>query len=52
MTKEEITSKIESLRSRKFYLWMKDHWDRKDFELSDKWTREICELKKALEEME
>ena len=49
MTRQEIEKKIEDLENRRFYLAMADHWSRKDFELDDKWYREIRELKKELE---
>ena len=49
MTRQEIEKKIEELENRRFFLAMKDFWDRKDFELDDKLYDEIRELKKELE---
>ena len=49
MTRQEIEKRIEDLENRRFFLAMADHWGREDFELDDKWYREIRELKKELE---
>lgn len=48
MTREEMQKRLETLETRSFYLAMKDHWDRKDFELDTKMFNEMLELKKAL----
>ena len=42
-TREE---RIEELENRRFFLAMKDFWDRRDFERDEELRREIEELKK------
>ncbi len=52
MTKiEEIQKKIKDLETAKFLLNMKDHWNNEDYERDRKYSRDIRELKKILEDM-
>lgn len=48
MTKQEIIKKLEELEREQFELMMKDMWDRADYELDRKYTREIEALREAL----
>lgn len=49
MTREEIKGKIEEIERRRFFLAMKDMWNREDFERDRKWYNEVRELEKELE---
>ena len=49
MTREEIIKKMDEIENSRFFLAMKDHWTRADFEIDDKWFDELLELKKELE---
>lgn len=51
MTREEIIKRMNEIETKRFYLKMKDFWDRKDFETDDKWFKEWFELKKELEKI-
>lgn len=51
MTKEEMLKRMDEIETRRFYLAMKDRWDRSDYETDDKWFREWLDLKKKVEEM-
>lgn len=51
MTKEEIEMRIEELEDKQFYLDMKDHWERKDYDLMDEYIKEKKLLQKQLEEL-
>lgn len=48
MTKTNIINKIEELENKRFLLAMADHWTQEDFDLNDKWFKEIMELKAML----
>lgn len=48
MTREEIKKRIESLEEKRFYLAMKDMWNKEDYRKNDEWYAEIIELKKLL----
>lgn len=49
MEKEEILKLIDELEDKRFYLDMKDHWERKDYDLMDQYDKEIHILKERLE---
>ena len=51
MTKMEIEKRIDTLENNKFFLAMKDHWNREDFDYDAKLWKEICELKKELQKL-
>lgn len=51
-TKEEIEKTIEAIKTRQFYLAMKDHWSGADFEQDRKFSADIRELERELEKME
>ena len=46
---ENIKSRIEKLEQEMFYLEMKDHWSREDFEQMSEWRNELRQLKAELE---
>jgi hypothetical protein len=48
MTREEIKKRIEDLEEKRFYLAMKDMWNKEDYRKNDEWYTEIIELKKLL----
>lgn len=50
MTIEEIDKEIKDLEQDRFYLQMKDHWSRADFEKDAELTTKIRELKREREE--
>lgn len=50
MTKAEMMKKMEQIETRRFYLAMKDHWTRKDFDLDHEMFNEWLNLKRAVEE--
>ena len=45
---EELKKKIESLEETIFYLEMVDNWTRKHFDLSNKYDKELKQLKELL----
>lgn len=47
MTNVEIKAKIESLETRRFYIYMVDHWTNEDKEMLKKIEKELIELKKG-----
>lgn len=51
MTREEINKRMEELENARFFLAMKDRWDRRDYEADDKMFRELLELKEQLKKM-
>ena len=48
MTKEQINKQIEALEERKFYLNMKDRWNREDYKKNDDLNKQLRELKEEL----
>lgn len=50
-TKEEIEKTIEAIKTRQFYLAMKDYWSGADFEQDRKFSADIKALEKELEEL-
>ena len=48
MTKQEIEKQIEELEDRKFYLAMKDRWNREDYKKNDDFNKQLRELKEEL----
>ena len=48
MTKQEIEKQIEELEDRKFYLAMKDRWNREDYKRNDDLNKQLRELKEEL----
>ena len=48
MLKHEIEKRIEKIEEERFYLAMKDHWTREDFDKDREYLREINKLKKDL----
>ena len=48
MTRQEIEKQIEELEDRKFYLAMKDRWNREDYKRNDDLNKQLKELKKEL----
>ena len=51
MTREEMLKRMDEIETRRFYLAMKDHWDRDDFETDRKWFNEWLDLKKKVEKI-
>ena len=51
MAKEEIIKRIEEINTDRFYLAMKDNWDRRDYDLDIKWYRELVELRELLKKI-
>lgn len=49
MTRQEIENKIKEIENKRFFLAMKDMWNREDFERDRKWNNEVRELEKELE---
>ena len=45
---KELQRKIEKLEESLFYVNMIDHWTKEDFQLYDKYSKEISELKDLL----
>ena len=48
MTKQKIEKQIEELEDRKFYLAMKDRWNREDYKRNDDLNKQLRELKEEL----
>lgn len=48
MTRTEILNKIDELETARFYLAMKDHWNREDFARDNELFKEIMTLKEML----
>ena len=48
MTRQEIEKQIEELEDRKFYLAMKDRWNKEDYKRNDDLNKQLRELKKEL----
>ena len=51
MMKSEIEKRIEELEDKRFYLAMKDRWDRDDYAVDRQWFNELLKLKKELAQM-
>lgn len=51
-TKAELEAEIEKLEEANFYLEIKDRWSVTDFELSDKYFRQIMSLKEQIKQLE
>lgn len=51
MTREAIEKRINELEDARFFLAMKDRWDRRDYEADDKWFKELLGLKEQLKKM-
>lgn len=51
MMREKIEKRIDELESARFFLAMKDRWDRRDYEADDKMFKELLELKEQLKKM-
>ena len=51
MERAELERRLADLEERRFYLDMKDHWSRADFDRDDELAREIREIKAKLAEM-
>ena len=49
MTRTEILNKIDELETARFYLAMKDHWNREDFARDNELFNEIRALKEMLD---
>lgn len=52
MTKHDIITKLSNLDCVQFELYMKDRWDRHDYELDEQLTREIAMLTAELRKLE
>lgn len=52
MRKDELMKKLEKLEERKFYIEMKDHWTREDWDYVYGLDREIREVKTLIAEAE
>ena len=50
MTRKEILDRIDEIETARFYLAMKDHWNREDFEQDGNLFEEWAELKRKLKE--
>ena len=48
MTRKQIEKQIEKLENRKFYLNMKDRWNREDYKRNDDLNKQLRELKEEL----
>lgn len=48
MTRQEIEKQIEELEDRKFYLAMKDRWNREDYKNNSNLNTQIRTLKEEL----
>ena len=48
MTKREIEERIEKLEDSRFYLSMKDFWDRRDYQRDNELCNEIRKLREEL----
>lgn len=48
MTRKQIEEQIEKLENRKFYLNMKDRWNREDYKRNDDLNKQLRELKEEL----
>ena len=48
MTRQEVEKQIEELEDRKFYLAMKDRWNREDYKRNDDLNKQLRELKEEL----
>lgn len=48
MTRQEIEKQIEELEDRKFYLAMKDRWNKEDYKRNDDLNKQLRELKEEL----
>ena len=49
MTKEEILKEIDKLEDKRFFLDMKDSWERKDYDTMEEYDKQIHILKEELE---
>ena len=47
MTEAEIKARIESLETRRFYIYMVDHWTNEDRKMLKEIEKELAELKKG-----
>ena len=48
MTRQEIEKQIEELEDRKFYLAMKDRWNKEDYKINSDLNAQIRTLKEEL----
>lgn len=48
MTRKQIEEQIEKLENRKFYLNMKNRWNREDYKRNDDLNKQLRELKEEL----
>lgn len=49
MTREEIIKRMDEIETKRFYLAMKDRWDRSDYDWDNKMFNEWLNLKKMLD---
>lgn len=49
--REELKARLEAIESRRFFLAMKDRWNRDDYRLDDKLSREAMNIKEELKKM-
>ncbi len=47
--KQELIDRLNTLNKKRFYLAMKDFWNRSDFEADEAMKKEIAEIEKKLE---
>lgn len=52
MTKQELMKQIDDLRSRLFFLAMKDNWSSDDLATRRQWAAELIKLENQLKEIE
>ena len=48
MREQEIKNRIEEIENARFYLMMKDRWEREDYRRDDELVKELIGLKKEL----
>ena len=52
MTRQELMDRIEKINTLRFYLSMKDYWDREDYQRDNDFLSELRMLKQLLADMQ
>ena len=49
--RDELNARLEAIKGQRFFLAMKDRWNRDDYRLDDKKSREAMNIKKKKKKM-
>lgn len=49
--RDELNARLEAIKGQRFFLAMKDRWNRDDYRVDDKLSREAMNIKEELKKM-